>query len=77
MGWGRPHHPPQRPEHYSFQQPLIPRTRLPGRYDLVERYSSSRTGGNPAAFLEHFFQESSDSAVTLIRYFLVLLRLRV
>ena len=29
-------------------------------------YSSSRKGGNPAAFLEKLIQESSGSAVTLI-----------
>ena len=40
-------------------------------------YSNSRTGGNPAAFLEQSFQESSGSAVTLICYFLVLVRIRV
>ena len=41
------------------------------RYDLPEqKYSSSRTGGNPAALPEHFLQESSVSAVTLIYYFL-------
>ena len=47
-------------------------------YDTIfSNYYSSRTGSNPAAFLEQFFQESSGSAVTLVRYFLVLLRLRV
>ena len=39
--------------------------------------SSSQTGGNPAALLEHFLLERSGSAVTLICCFLVLLRLRV
>ena len=67
--WGHPRHPSQRPEHFSFQ-PLISRTlHYVVRYDILNLYSSSRTGGNPAAFLEHFFQESSGLAVTLICYF--------
>ena len=48
-------------------------------YDTIfsNYYSSIRTGGDPAVLLEQFFQESSGSAETLTRYFLVMLRLRV
>ena len=47
-------------------------------YDMIfsNNDSSCRTGGNPAAFLEHLLRESSGSAVMLVCYFLVLLRLR-
>ena len=47
------------------------------RYDVVELlvYSNSPPGGNPTPFLEQFFQERSSSALTLIRYFLLIVRL--